>query len=159
MASLQRVGDNSAPDPHISFNLELLGYEKFADGKVAKDWLDVSIWLVLLGLTIKFPGQKTVSVDELKYFIEWLRELSKNPRGVHTFQTFHEPLFSMTAENFTGETFDIKALISSYGAAPGFYSEDEGVSVQFTISRDSISGFANELEREFSDLQGNKRNG
>ena len=65
----------------------------------------------------------------------------------------------MTAENFTGETFDIKALISSYGAAPGFYSEDEGVSVQFTISRDSISGFANELEREFSDLQGNKRNG
>jgi len=109
------------------------------------------VWLVVFGIKIQFPGQQTMSVSELEAFIRWLRGLSKS-RRINTFQTTHEPLFSMEAVSVTGKTFDIKALISSYGAAPGFYSEDEGVSVQFTISGDSVSGFANELERELSNV-------
>ncbi len=149
MASLQRVDEKG--DLRMSFNLELVGFEIFQDGKVAKDWFEVRVWLVVFGLKIQFPGQQTMSVQDLEAFIKWLKGLSKS-KGVNTFQTIHEPLFSMEAVT-TGETFDIKTLISSYGAAPGFYSVDEGVSAQFTTGGDSVSRFANELETELSNVR------
>src|SRR5881397_109686 len=107
MASLQRVDEKG--DLRMSFNLELVGFEIFQDGKVAKDWFEVRVWLVVFGLKIQFPGQQTMSVQDLEAFIKWLKGLSKS-KGVNTFQTIHEPLFSMEAVT-TGETFDIKTLI------------------------------------------------
>ena len=152
-ASLKRVGDDGTPDPRISFNLELIGYEKFQDGRVAKDWFDVRIWLEVFGHTLEFPGQKTISIHDVKAFIKWLRELSKSSGPIEPFRTFYEPLFRMGAVPSAGETFDITALISSYGAADGFFSEGEGVSVAFSTNEASITGFADELERELRGVQ------
>ena len=153
MASLKRVGDDGTTDPRISFNLELIGYERFQDVKVARDWFDLRIWLEVFGHTLEFPGQKTISIHDVKAFIKWLRELSKSSGPIEPFHTFYEPLFRVSATPGAGTTFDVMTLISSYGVADGFLSEEEGVSVAFSTNEVSITGFADELERELSSVR------
>ena len=146
MASLRYV-QPSEDDPGIGFSLELLGYEsgrgltyETAQRKVNFefnfDWFVCQLWIEILGKKIE-PRTNSMDYQELPHFIEWLRQLQFGKDAA--FETI-EPFFRMEFR-------------PAYGMTYGYLHIYSGVAVGFPVTGPQIIKFANELEREFMNLQ------